>query len=65
MIELGAIHLLRLKGTCAPLECTLSVPYVALSVVRLMKDCFQTNTLQETKSNEIPLQILYESLNLM
>ena len=49
-LKLGAVYFLRLKGLFLVhseehSECALA----ALLVVRLMKDCFQTIPLQETK----------------
>ena len=49
MFELGATHLLKLKGT--PLVHPKGVHSVVLLVVPLMKDCFQTNPLKLTKLN--------------
>ena len=41
----------------APWECTLSVPWVALLVVRLMKDCLEANPLQGTKLKYVVMQL--------
>ena len=59
VIDLGAIHLLGVKGSILvpPWQCTLSVPWVALLVVRLMKDCFQANPFQGTKIKYVAMQL--------
>ena len=38
-------------------KCTLSLPLAALPVVRLMKECFQTNPLQGTKLKYVAMKL--------